>query len=196
MKKFLILFITISCNMAYAGDPPNQAARGLFLAFGVGPRFPIGSFANTSKFGYGFDAELSYTNDEYLPVFIFLKSGFESFPGSQDFYKSSNYSNYSTNVIPVNFGVRYYLPPILKSGVIVMPMLECSINYSFYSVLKELKNGTAVNDFTQHENKFGFSAGVGLSAFMMEMLASYNFYKSYQFVSIDLKIRVPLYINI
>ena len=196
MKKFLIFFIIISCNLIYAGDPPNQTARGLFLAFAVGPRFPVGSFAGTSKFGYGFNAELSYTNDEYLPVFVFLKTGFENFPGSEDFYKSSDYSNYSTNVIPVNLGVRYYLPPILKSGVIIMPMLECSINYSFYSILKEFKTGTGINDITQNVNKFGFSAGVGLSAFMMEMLASYNYYKSNQFVSIDLKIRIPLYINI
>ena len=77
-----------------------------------------------------------------------------------------------------------------------MPMLECSINYSFYSILKELKNGTAINNITQHEHKFGFSAGIGLSAFMMELLASYNYYNSNQFVSIDFKIRLPLYINI
>jgi hypothetical protein len=196
MKKFLILFITMYCNLVFAGDPPNQNARGLFLAFAVGPRFPVGSFAGTSKFGYGFDAELSYTDDEYLPVFIFLKSGFEIFPGSQDFYRTSDYSNYATNVIPVNLGIRYYLPPILKSGVIVMPIVECSFNYSFFKIFKEVKTGTGINSTTQNENKFGFSAGVGLSAFMMEMLASYNYYKSKQFLSVDLKIRVPLYINI
>ena len=107
----------------------------------------------------------------------------------------SDYSNYSTNVIPVNLGVRYYLPPILKSQIIIMPMLEISANYSFYSVLNEFKAGTGKNDFTQHENKFGFSAGVGLSAFIMEVLASYNYYKSNQYISVDLKIRFPLYIN-
>lgn len=195
MKKLIILFLLVGSNLIFAGGGPNQTAKGLFLAFGVGPRIPIGSFANTSKFGYGFNAELSYTDDEYLPVFLFLKSGFENFPGSQDFYRTSDYANYSTNVIPVNLGARYYLPPIIKSQVIIMPMLEFSANYSFYSILNEFKAGTGKNDFTQHENKFGFSAGVGLSAFMMELLASYNYYKSNQYISVDLKIRFPLYIN-
>ena len=64
------------------------------------------------------------------------------------------------------------------------------------NILNEFKAGSGKNDFTQNENKFGFSAGVGLSAFMMEVLASYNYYKSNHFFSIDLKIRFPLYINI
>ncbi len=196
MKKFLVPIFLIISNFVYAGGPYNQSAKGLFLAFGVGPRFPVGGFANTSKFGYGFDAELAYTNDEYLPVFLFLRSGFENFPGSQDFYRSSDYSNYSTNVIPVNLGIRYYLPPIIKSQIIVMPIFEFSANYSFYSILNEFKAASGKNDVTQNKNKFGFSAGVGLSTFMMEVLASYNYYETNQYFSIDLKVRFPLYINI
>ncbi|MGA8265872.1 MAG: hypothetical protein WB779_15625 [Ignavibacteriaceae bacterium] len=195
MKKLFIFFLLIGSNIVLAGGSPDQTAKGIFLAFGVGPRFPMGSFANTSKFGYGFNAELSYTNDEYLPVFLFLKSGFENFPGSQDFYRSSDYSNYSTNVIPVNLGIRYYFPPIINSLVIVLPLVEFSANYGFYHVLNEFKAGSGKNNFTQNENKFGFSAGVGLSAFMMEILASYNYYKTNQFISIDFKIRFPIYIN-
>lgn len=196
MKKLLIFFLLIISNQVFAGGSPDQTAKGVFLALGVGPHFPLGSLANTSKFGYGFNVELSFTNDEYLPVFLFLKTGFENFPGSQEFYRSSDYSNYSTVVIPVNLGIRYYFPPIIKSQAIVMPMIEFSANYGFYSTLNEFKSGSGKSDFTQHENKFGFSAGVGLSAFMMEILASYNYYKSSQFLSIDLKLRFPLYINI
>ncbi len=196
MKKLLLFFLLIISDFSFAGGTPDQSAKGIFLAFGVGPRFPVGTLANTSKFGYGFNAELAYTNDEYLPVFLFLKAGIENFSGSQDFYQSSAYSNYSTFAVPVNFGIRYYFPPIIKSQAIVMPLLELSANYGYYRVLNEFKAGSGRNDFTQNKSKIGFSAGMGLSVFMLEVLASYNYFESDQFLSVDLKIRFPLYINI
>ncbi len=196
MKKILLILLLIFTSSVFAEGGPDENAKGVFLAFGVGPRFPVGTLANTSKLGYGFNAELAYTNDEYLPVFLFLKTGFENFPGSQDFYQSSSYSNYSTFAIPVNFGIRYYFHPIINSQIIVMPLIELSANYGYYHTLNEFKAGSGRNNFTQNNSKLGFSAGVGLSVFMMELLASYNYFESDQFLSFDLKVRFPLYINI
>lgn len=195
MKKILLLFLIIS-DLSFAGGTPDQSAKGVFLAFGVGPRFPLGTLANRSNPGYGFNAELAYTNDEYLPVFLFLKAGIENFPGSQDFYMSSAYSNYSTMAVPVNFGIRYYFPPIIKSQVIIIPLLEMSANYGYYRILNEFKAGSGKNNFTQNKSRIGFSAGAGLSVFMMEILASYNYFESDQYLSVDLKVRFPIYINI
>ena len=196
MKKILLFFLLTISASVFAQSSPDQNAKGVFLAFGVGPRFPVGTLANTSKLGYGFNAELAYTNDEYLPVFLFLKAGIENFPGSQDFYQSSPYSNYSTFAIPVNFGIRYYFHPIIQSQIIVMPLIEFTANYGYYRILNEFKAGSGKNNFTQKNSKLGFSAGVGLSVFLMELLASYNYFESDQFLSVDLKIRFPLYINI
>ena len=72
------------------------------MAFGVGPRLPIGDFSNSSELGYGVNFEISYTDNEYLPVFLFAKQDMKLFPGSQSFYLTSEYSNFfSTNAIPL-----------------------------------------------------------------------------------------------
>lgn len=195
MKKLVILFILLSSISVFAGGSPDRKANGLFLAVGVGPRFPVGAFSNTSKLGYGFDVELSYTDNELLPVFIFLKSGFESYPGSQDFYRTSNYSNFSTNVFPVKLGVRYFLAPLLESQALLMPILELSGSYGLFHTLNEFKTGTGITDYTDEQSKFGFTASAGFSAFMLELLASYNYFSSNQFFSLDLKVRFPIFLQ-
>ncbi len=140
MKKLLLVLILVSSIPLLAGGLPSEKARGLFLVFGVGPRLPVSSFSNQSSFGYGFDAELDYTDNEFLPFFLFTKIGFQQFPGSQTFYQSSDYSNYSINSFPVELGVKYFFTPLLENVVLFMPVVEFSAAYNFTQVLHQFEN--------------------------------------------------------
>ena len=126
LKYFLILIILIS-SQSFGEKPPSSKATGFFLAFGVGPRVPIGNFANTSILGYGVDVEFSYADNEILPVFLFATLGFEQYPGSQDFFQETNYSNFHTNALPINVGARYYFAPMLENIVLLMPIIQVTI---------------------------------------------------------------------
>ena len=127
MKKILFILILFSfVSTSFADNPPAEKARGVFISFGVGPRLPINYFANSSDLGYGFNVEFSYTDNEYLPFFLFAKVGYEQFPGSQDFYKITDYTNFSTTAIPINLGIRYYFAPLLEKVVLFMPVVELS----------------------------------------------------------------------
>ena len=64
MKKFLIIFVLVFTVNSFATDPPATRAQGVFLAFGVGPRLPLGDFSTSTDIGYGFNIELSYTDNE------------------------------------------------------------------------------------------------------------------------------------
>ena len=194
MKKLLTVFILISSFPLLAGNLPAEKARGLFLVFGVGPRLPISSFSNQSSFGYGFNIELDYTDNEYLPFFLFTKLGFQQFPGSQTFYQSSDYSNYSINSFPLTIGARYYFPPLLENVVLFMPVVEFSAAYNFTQVLHQFKAGSGRSNFVENNSKLGLSGGVGISMFLLEVMATYNYFQSTQYVGIDLKVRIPLYI--
>lgn len=191
MKKFLITSVIILLsylNQTYSADK----ARGFFISFGVGPRLPIAAFSTTTDLGYGFNLEISYTDNEYLPVFLFTKVGYEQFMGSQSYYESSDYAGLSTAAIPINAGARYFFPPILESAFLMMPLAEASISMTYLKEFHQFKLSSGRSNFYNEKFNFGFSAGVGISMFLMEILASYNYLPNNQFVSADLKIRLPL----
>ncbi|MBZ0199664.1 MAG: hypothetical protein K8H86_07345 [Ignavibacteriaceae bacterium] len=194
MIKKLVLIFLLSVQYLLAGGLSESRARGLFFAFGVGPRLPMSAFAKSSDMGYGIDFELSYTDNEFLPVFLFAKAGYSVYPGSQSFYQTTDYSTYSTTSIPINAGVRYYFKPMMENIVLFMPIVELSASYCFFSKLHEFKPTALRSNYIEDNAKFGVSAGAGISMFMMEILASYNYYQTNQYVSLDLKVRLPLYI--
>jgi hypothetical protein len=184
----LFLFLIIFSQSILCTDK----ARGFFMSAGVGPRFPVSSFSTTSKLGYGLNLEFSYTDNEVIPFFLFTKVGYEQYPGSQDFYKASDYANLSTTLVPMNAGMRYYFPPFLESLFLLLPVVEASALVTYTKELHQFKSSSGKNDFANEKYKFGFSAGAGVSMFLMELMASYNFLKDNQFISADLKIRLPI----
>ena len=88
MKKILFLLL-ISFSFSYGQVLKFGEAKGLFMAVGVGPKFPIGDFGDKNNIGVGFDVTFSYTDNEWLPVFLYSSIGFQHYPGRQDLYKTT-----------------------------------------------------------------------------------------------------------
>jgi hypothetical protein len=196
MRIFFICIIILFSVNTFASDPPVGKATGIFLAFGVGPRLPVGDFSNSTELGYGLNIELSYTDNEFLPVFLFANIGFEQYPGAQRFYQETPYSNYSTNSIPLNVGVRYYFSPLLEQIVLLIPIIELSASFTYYQVLHEFKIDSGLNNFKTETVKYGLTVGGGISMFLMEIIAAYHYIENNQFISFDLRVRIPLFVNI
>ena len=195
MRKYLIALILIFTFNSFAIEPPVSKATGIFLAFGVGPRLPLGTLANSTDLGYGFNIEVSYTDNEYLPVFIFANFGYEQYPGSINYYQETNYTNLSTNAFPVQLGARYYFSPLLEQIVLLIPIVELSASFTYFNKLHEFKSDSQRTNFEEDLTKFGLTGGIGLSMFLMEIIASYHYIPNNQFISVDLKVRIPLLIN-
>ena len=147
MKKTILFLIILFQSILFAGNLPASKAEGVFIAVGVGPRLPIGSFSNSTDLGYGLNLELSYTDTDFLPFFIFGKIGLEQYPGSQDFYQGTDYSNLSTRSIPVQVGIRYFLSPLFDDVIPLIPVLEVAASYSYIQKLHEFKNQFRENKF-------------------------------------------------
>ena len=196
LSRFIFLLLLLVYQNIFAGEPPSSKAVGIFLATGVGARVPVGQFANSTNLGYGLAVDISYTDSDKLPFFLFARLGFEQFPGSQDFYQNSDYSNYSTTVLPLSLGIRYYFAPLVESAILLIPVLEGSASYSYFQVLNEFKSNTNRSNYTEDIWKFGGTIGAGLSMFILEIMANYNYYESNQYFSINLNVRLPLYVNL
>ena len=193
-KNLLILFLFfLIAGLAKAQKPGLGQAKGLFMGVGVGPRVPIGKFADVQNLGIGFEFTFSYTDNKVIPVFVYSSIGYEHYPGRQDFYKVSDYSSFSTNAVTMKFGARYYLPPLLDEGVLLMPIIEAGATFTLYEKYHQFKLGTGRNSFTEDNFKTGFHAGVGVSMFIMDAVFSYNYLPYSEYISFDLRIRIPIF---
>lgn len=193
--SFLVLFL-ISSDKIISGELPASKAVGIFVSAGVGPRLPVGNFATSTDLGYGLLLETSYTDTDFLPFFIFARLGYEQFPGSQDFYQQTEYSNYSTTIVPASLGIRYYFPPLAEEVVLFIPVVEGSLSMTYFQVLNEFKSDAGRSNFKDELWKVGGTVGVGLSMFLLEVMANYTYYESNQYLSFNLSVRLPLFINL
>jgi opacity protein-like surface antigen len=195
MKKFILSLWILSSVFNYSQNFYTSKAQGTFLAFGVGPRMPVFDFFKNTDIGYGLNVEFSYTDTDFIPVFFYGSIGVNQFPGSQSFYQESDYSNFHTNAVELNAGVRNYFSPLVENIVLFMPFVQGGISYTYFQKLHEFKVDRGKKNFLEKNSKLGFNIGMGFSMFMMEILGTYHIFKSNNFISVDLKIRIPIYVS-
>ncbi len=190
--KIFVCFLVFTLTTAAQGFQLGEA-KGLFFSVSVGPRFPIGDFADNQNIGVGGDVALSYTDNKFLPVFFYGKLGYQHYPGRQNFYQISDYSSFSSNVFLVELGTRYYFKPIFDDAVLLMPIVEGGISFAYFEKLHQYKLGLGKDDFIEEVFKTGFHIGAGFSMFLLDVIGYYNYFHNNQYISIDLKIRIPIY---
>ncbi len=197
MKKFFIFsYIIFFVSLLNAQSISSSKAQGSFLSFGVGPRLPVFDFFKNTDIGFGLNVEFSYSDTDILPLFFFASLGFDQFPGSQNFFQESDYSNFHTSALAVDLGVRHYFPPLIENIVLFMPFVQGGVSYSLFQKLHEFKLNRGKNNFLEENSKVGLNIGAGFSMFMMELLSSYHFFKANNFVSLDLKVRIPIFVSL
>ncbi len=193
-KIFYFFFLLYSLSLAQVSNPSN--AQGVFLTVGVGPRFPIGDFGNQQSIGAGFDAMVSFTDNSLAPLFFYLNIGYQNHPGDYDYYKVTDHSSISTNIVSFHAGSRYFFTPIIEDMILLMPILEGGITYAYVEKYHQYKIDTGRNDRLEALSQLGFHIGGGLSFFLMDVIASYNYLKSSQYFSLNLRLTIPLAITL
>lgn len=196
MKKIILIFVFIIPVLLHAQQFNSGRARGLFFSLAVGPRIPISDFSNSHTIGAGVNAGISYTDNEYLPLFFYARIGFEHYPGSINFYQHTDYSAIATNNIPMNLGVKLFFPPIVEDIVLLMPTVELGGLFAIYERLHQFKVGSGRNNYIEQSTKFGFQVGAGFSMFLLEVMTYYNYQYGNQNISVDLKVRIPVFIKL
>jgi len=198
LKKLVITLILIF----FIGYPEIKAqafefgqAKGLFMGLGTGARIPLGDFSRRHNLGIGFDVTFSYTDNNYIPGFLYTKLGYQHFPGNSSFYKKSDHTSITSDVFVINSGIRVFLPPILENIVLIMPVVEVGGTYSFYTTFHSFKSDADKNNFTEEKSKLGFHVGGGVSLFLLDVMAYYTYLNDAQYMSLDMRLRIPIYLK-
>jgi hypothetical protein len=195
IKKVIYILLFVVTNVVFAQGFQFGQAKGLFMAVGVGPRFPIGSFAEDQNIGVGFDVTFSYTDNEFLPIFFYSTVGYQHYPGRQDFYYRSDYSSFTSNVILLSPGVRYYFPALLESIVLLMPIVDVGLHFTYFEKLHQFKLESRKQNYLENVSKTGFHIGAGFSMFILDVITYYNYLHNNQFISFNLRANIPIFVK-
>jgi hypothetical protein len=196
LRIYTILLIAALGNPTIAQFGKPADAQGIFLTVGVGPRFPVGELSFQQTVGAGFDAMISYSDNNLAPIFLYLNIGYQNHPGDYDYYKTSDNSSLSTNIVSFHTGGRYFLEPIIRDMFLLMPIIEGGLTYAYIEKYNQYKIDTGREDNLKALSKFGFHIGGGLSFFLMDVVATYNYLENNQYFSVNLRLTIPLAINI
>jgi len=194
IKKYFMAIILLSSLICAQGLKFGEV-KGLFMSIGVGPRIPVGDFADTHNLGVGFDVSFSYTDNYVVPLFLYSDFGFQHYPGTQDYYKKSDYSSISSNVLTMNVGARHYYSPLVENIVLLMPVIEAGLSLSYFETSHIFKMDSGKNNFLEDYFKVGFNVGIGVSMFMLDVMSHYHYFKNRSYISFDLKVRIPVFIT-
>jgi len=194
-KKTIYIVLFLISNSLFGQGFQFGQAKGLFMAVGVGPRFPIGSFAEDQNIGVGVDVTFSYTDNEFLPIFFYSTIGYQHYPGRQDFYYRSDYSSFTSNVILLSPGVRYYFPALLENIVLLMPIVDVGLHFSYFEKLHQFKLETTRQNYLENVSKTGFHIGAGFSMFILDVITYYNYLHNNQFISFNLRANIPIFVK-
>lgn len=195
MKKALLLLMILYFN-GYSQFIDPGKARGIFMSVAIGPRIPISSFANSQNIGVGFNIEISYTDNEFIPLFLYTKIGYEHFPGSIDFYRNTDYASLTTHTIPINAGFRLFLPPLLENIVLLIPIIEAGGSFLVIEKSHQFKMDSGRSNFLEDNTKVGFHIGAGFSMFLIEIAGAYNYFPDYEYLAADVRLRIPIFIKL
>ncbi len=193
MKKIFLLilfFVSLTSAQFKFGE-----AKGLFMAISVGPRFPIGDMSENQNIGVGTDVTLLYTDNLFIPIFLYSTIEYNHFPGRQNLYKASDYSSFSSNVLAISPGIRYYFKPILESVVLLMPIVDVGVNWALFEKLHQFKIESGKNNYVEEVTKFGFHVGAGFSMFILDVITYYNYFPKNTYISFNLRANIPIFVK-
>lgn len=193
MKKFFLLLMFPV--LLSAQDFNSGAAKGLFMGVGVGPRFPIGNFSESQNIGAGFDVTFSYSDNQLLPFFLYATIGYQHYPGRQDFYKRTDYSSFSSNVLTLSPGIRYYFPPLIESVMLLMPIVDAGLEVAYFERSHQFKLDRGKQNYVEEVAKFGFHVGAGFSMFILDVITYYNYLNNNEYISFNLRATIPIFVT-
>lgn len=178
---------TTSKSKVYVSANPKPS--GIFIAPTLGFDFPLQEFANNSTYSISYGAKLEFASLSIYPIVIFGQFQFQNHPGS-DAFKTQNILNSSeTKITSFGGGVYVLLNKYLKSNF-TMPFIVADVK--LYNVKRTISPEKEIEGIKLTDSKVVFSAGLGFTLYIFDIITSYNFAKEYSSLSVKTQFRIPV----
>ncbi len=178
---------TLSTVKKYSSANPKPS--GIFIAPTLGFDVPLRDFYNNSKYSISYGVKLEYASISIYPLVVFGKIEFQKYQGS-DAFKTLNFLNsMETKITSFGGGIYVLLNKYLRSNF-TMPFFAGEI--SSYSVTRVLSPDIEIPGIKKTDTKIVYSAGLGFTLYIFDIITSYNFGNEYSSLSIKTQFHFPL----
>lgn len=167
----------------------KKSISALFLTFGGGISIPLDSFKTYANVTFGILGRLEFASTSIFPFVIGAQVDYFSYSG-QDEYKTINLlSNLKTKILGLGLSVEYSLAKVVKSSF-TMPFLAVDVKTNL--ITREYDVERTIENLPRQESKISIGAGIGMTIFVFDFVAKYNFMKDNSYVGVIAKMKVPV----
>jgi hypothetical protein len=200
LKISIVLFLISVTIPAFAQDETDTLKKtptgfgvpkssGIFLAPDFGFNFPMGSFADKSAIAVNYGARIEYASLAIYPFIPFAGINMQKHNGS-DAYMTENLLNYfDTEILSVGGGVYFLANKYLRSNF-TSPFLVGEVKY--YNITRTLDPDKELEGVVKSESKIIFSAGLGFTLYIFDIISAYDFAGEYSNLNIRMQIHIPV----
>jgi hypothetical protein len=167
----------------------KRTISALFLSIGGGIAVPLDTFKTYSNVTFGILGRLEFASTSIFPFVIGAQVDYFSYKG-QDEYKTINLlSNLKTKILGIGLNIEYSLAKIIKSSF-TMPFLSVDVKTNM--IKREYDDNRTIENLPREESKISIGAGAGMTIFIFDFVAKYNYMKDNSYVGVYTKIKIPV----
>lgn len=167
----------------------NPKPSGIFITPMAGFEFPLHEFAGNSKYAISYGARLEYASISTYPIVIFGQFQYQNHPGSDAFKTQNLLNSAETKITSYGGGIYVLLNKYLKSNF-TMPFLVADVK--MLSIKRVISPEKEIEGINTTDSKVVFSAGLGFTLYIFDIITSYNFAKEYSSLSVKMQFRIPV----
>jgi hypothetical protein len=167
----------------------KKSISALFLTIGGGIAVPLDTFKTYANVTFGVLGRLEFASTSIFPFVIGAQVDYFSYSG-QDEYKTINLlSNLKTMILGIGLSVEYSLAKVVKSSF-TMPFLAVDVKTNM--ITREYDDNRTIENLPREESKVSIGAGIGMTIFVLDFVAKYNYMKDNSYVGVYAKMKVPV----
>jgi len=167
----------------------NPSPSGIFISPMLGLVFPIKNFKENSKSALNYGIKLEFASLKLYPFTFGVSYDHSSHSGSEELKSQYYLNSMTTKIDAFSFNIDFIVNKYLKSNFTI-PFLTFDFKYSM--IKRTIDPDINIPNINKSDEIFTFSAGVGITLYIFDIISYYQFAKDYPTFGFKTRFHFPL----
>lgn len=162
---------------------------GIFLSPMLGLTFPVKAFKDNSKSALTYGVKLEFASLKLYPFTFGVSYEHSSHSGSEEIKSQYYLNSMTTKINAFSFNVDFIVNKYLNSNF-TTPFV--TLDFKYMSVQRTIDPDIDIPGVNKADNMFTISAGGGITLYIFDVIAFYQFAKDYSLFGFKTRFHFPL----